>query len=284
MSQITLDKELLTCLKKAFPNINWDLDNLSLFLKAIGIMNPKGKLYAEREKKLYEVIHFSSHVAICVDKISRTRDAVLLDCGCGLSYLPFFLNYVMKKKRRNVTYIGVDASTKLIEKSSQTANTLGYENMEFFKSSIIEFRPKQEPNIVCTLHACDTATDEAIAKAIELNARFIVAAPCCQRQILRQLDKTSEKVPQIKPFVDSKISKEYIGVALTETLRKLALESFGYKVDMFEFTSTNYTPKNIMLRAEKIRGWTTKSLKAYHDLRDFFFLEPKIQEYLPLLK
>ena len=284
MSQTSLDKKLLACMQKAFPSIDWDLDDLSLFLKAIGIMNPNGKLYAEREKKLYEVIHFSSHIALCVDKISRTRDTVLLDCGCGRSYLPFFLNYILKKKRRNITYMGVDANTKLIEKSSQTANALGYENMEFFESSIIEFRPKQEPNIVCALHACDTATDDAIAKAIELNARFIVAAPCCQRQIIRQLDKASEKVPQIKPFVGSKVSKEYIGVALTETLRKLALESFGYKVDMFEFTSTQYTPKNIMLRAEKIRRWTTKNLKEYHDLRDFFYLKPKIQEYLPLLK
>ncbi len=284
MSQIYLDKELSACLQKAFPSIEWDMDDLSLFLKAVGIMNPSGKPYAEREKKLYEVIHFSSHIAICVDKISRTRDTVLLDCGCGRSYLPFFLNYVLKKKRRNVTYMGVDANAKLVEKSSQIANALGYVNMEFFESSIIGFSPKHEPNIVCALHACDTATDEAIAKGIELNARFIVVAPCCQRQIVRQLDIASEKVPQIKPFADSKVSKEYIGVALTETLRKLALESFGYKVDMFEFTPTQYTPKNIMLRAEKIRGWTTKNLKEYHDLRDFFCLKPKIQEYLTQLK
>ena len=117
-----------------------------------------------------------------------------------------------------------------------------------------------------------------------MNARFIVAAPCCQRQIVRQLEKASEKVPQIKPFVDSKVSKEYVGVALTETLRKLALESFGYKVDMFEFASTQYTPKNIMLRAEKIRGWNNAVLKEFQDLRDYFNIKPKIQEYMPQLK
>jgi len=284
MSQSSTDKELTACLKKVFSSINWDMDSLEPFLKAVGIMNPNGKLYAEREKKLYEVIYFSSHVALCVDKISRTRDTVLLDCGCGRSYLPFFLNYVLKEKRRNVSYMGVDANAKLIEKSSKTANALGYVNMEFFKSSIIGFEPKQEPNIVCALHACDTATDEAITKGVELNARFIVAAPCCQRQIVRQLNNVSEKVPQIKPFVDSKISKEYVGVALTETLRKLALESFGYKVNMFEFVSMQYTPKNVMLRAEKIRGWNAAVLKEFQDLRDYFNLKPKIQEYLPQLK
>ncbi len=284
MSQDSTEKELLICLRKVFPSIDWGMDSLSPFLKAVGIMSPNGKVYAEREKKLYEVIHFSSHVAMCVDRISQTRDTVILDCGCGRSYLPFFLNLVLREKRRNVAYLGVDSNPKLVERSSQTAEALGYDNMKFHASSIIGFEPKEAPNIVCALHACDTATDEAIAKGVGLNARFVVVAPCCQRQVVSQLDKTSEKIPQIKPFVDSKVAKEYVGVALTETLRRLALESFGYKVDMFEFVPTEYTPKNVMLRAEKIRGWTTKSLKEYRDLRDFFCAKPKIEEHLPQLR
>jgi hypothetical protein len=274
----------MACVQVVHPKVEWRLDELVDFCKTIGIVNPGGKPYKEREKKLYEVIYFSSHIVSCIDAISRTRETVLLDCGCGRSYLPFFVNYVLRKKRRNITYIGVDANEELIEKSSQTSKALGYMNTEFFKSSIIEFEPKREISIVCALHACDTATDEAIAKGIKLNARFIVAAPCCQRQIVRQLSQASEKVPQIKPFVESKISKKYVGVALTETLRKLALESYGYKVDMFEFVSTRYTPKNIMLRAEKMRPFNTESITAYRTLRDYFNIKPKIQEYLPQLE
>jgi len=274
----------MACLQAVYPEIDWNLDELVDFYKTIGIMNPGGKPYIEREKKLYEVIYFSNNVVKCIEKISRTRETVLLDCGCGRSYLPFFVNYVLTKKRRNIIYVGLDTNAELIEKSSQTAKALGYTNMEFFQSNIIEFEPAREVNIVCALHACDIATDEAIAKGIKLNARFIVAAPCCQRQVVRQLSGASEKVPQIKPFVESKISKEYVGVALTETLRKLALEIFGYKVDMFEFVSTKYTPKNIMLRAEKIRAINTESLKAYQTLRDHFNIKPEIQEYLPQLK
>ena len=284
MSQDSAEKEMLVFLRRAFPSINWGMEELTPFLKAVGIMSPNGRLYAEREKKIYEVICFSSHVAMCVDRISRTREAVILDCGCGRSYLPFFLNLVLREKRRNVTYIGVDSNAKLVEKSSAIAKALGYDNMEFYANSIIDFEPKQAPNIVCALHACDTATDEAIAKGVCLDARFVVVAPCFQRQVVRQVGKASEKVPEIRPFVDSKVTKEYVGVALTETLRRLALESFGYKVDMFEFVSTEYTPKNVMLRAEKIRGWTAKSLAEYKSLRDFFNVKPRIEEFLPQLK
>ena len=156
--------------------------------------------------------------------------------------------------------------------------------MRFYESNIISFEPEQPVNIVCALHACDTATDEAIAKGIRLSSRFILAAPCCQRQVVKQVSRVSRKVPQIKSLVEAKVTKEYIGVALTETLRKLALESFGYKVDLFEFVSSKYTPKNIMLRAEKIREWNRKSLAAYQALRNYFAVKPKIQEYLKQLQ
>ncbi|MEM2889397.1 MAG: SAM-dependent methyltransferase [Candidatus Bathyarchaeia archaeon] len=275
--------EILAYLRSVFPEAEWNLDEIVSFYKTIGIMNPSGRPYAAREKKLFEVIFFASHVVRCVENISRTRETVLLDCGCGRSYLPFFVNLVLRKKRRNITYIGVDTELDLIKKSYQTAEALGYMNMEFHQSSIIDFKPEKEPNIVCALHACDTATDEAIARGIQLKARFIVAAPCCQRQIVRQIGKASAEVPELKPFVETKIAKEYVGVALTETLRKLALESCGYKVDMFEFVPTRYTPKNIMLRAEKKQAHNPESLRAYQALRDYFNVKPKIQDFLPEL-
>ncbi|MBS7614270.1 SAM-dependent methyltransferase [Candidatus Bathyarchaeota archaeon] len=281
--QLPVQDEILACLQFVFPEIEWKLDEIVSFYKAIGIMNLSGRPYAEREKKLFEVVFFADHVVRCVENISRRRDIVLLDCGCGRSYLPFFVNLVLRKKRRTIIYIGVDAEPELVKKSSQTADALGYTNMEFHQSSIIAFEPEKKPNIVCALHACDTATDEAIAKGIRLKARFIVAASCCQRQIVSQIGKAATKVPELKPFVETKIAKEYVGVALTETLRKLALESCGYKVDMFEFVPTRYTPKNIMLRAEKKQAQNPESLKAYSALRDYFNVKPKIQDFLPEL-
>ena len=277
------DREFLKCLRDLFPGIELELDDIVIFLKNIGLMNPGGSFYKEREKKAYEVTYFSSHVVRAVNNISRKREVTLLDCGCGHSYLSFFVNYILRKLSRKINFIGVDSDAELIETSLKIRDELNFDNMQFYQSRIIDFEPKGKVDIVCALHACDTATDEAIASGIKLNARYIIAAPCCQRQIVRQLSKTSKNIPPIKPLVSTKIGKEYIGVALTETLRKLALESFGYKVDMFEFISTRYTPKNILLRAEKKGTWNNELLKKYKDLRNYFNVKPKIEEYLTQL-
>jgi hypothetical protein len=279
-----IDREALASLRRVFPFLEWNMDELSSFLKAVSLMNPGGRLYDEREKKLHEIIHFASHVVRCINNISRKKNVVLLDCGCGRSYLPFFLNNVLAKMRRYVTYIGVDANPELVERSQKTSRELGLINTQFYSSNIIAFQPSQKVNIVSALHACDTATDEALAKGVKLNVRFIIAAPCCQRQVVRQIGHVAKKAPELSSLLNSKVTKESLGVALTETLRKLALESFGYKVDMFEFVSPRHTPKNIMLRAEKTEELNRQSLAAYHDLRDYFNVKPKIQEYLPQLK
>jgi hypothetical protein len=279
-----IEPEALASLRRIFPSLEWNMDELSSFLKAVGLMNPGGSLYDEREKKLHEIIHFSGHVIRCINDISRRKNVVLLDCGCGRSYLPFFLGYILAKMRRYVTYIGVDANPELIERSQRTSRELGLINTLFYSSNIIVFQPSQKVDIVSALHACDTATDEALAKGVKLNARFIIAAPCCQRQIVRQISHVAKKAPPLSSLLNSKVTKESLGIALTETLRKLALESFGYKVDMFEFVSPRHTPKNLMLRAEKTKEWNSLSLDAYHDLRDYFNVKPRIEEYLPQLK
>ncbi len=275
------DQRFFECLQELFPSLEPNPDEITLFLKNVRLMNPGGSFYSEREKKAFEIAHFTSHVVKAVSNISRKRDVTLLDCGCGRSYLSFFVDYILKKLRRDIDFIGVDSNPELIETCRNTKDRLGFTNMQFFQSEIIDFKPKEKPNIVCALHACDTATDEALALGIKLEARYIMAAPCCQRQLVRQVGRISKKMPAMQPLVNTKISKEYVGVALTETLRKLALESFGYKVDMFEFISTRHTPKNILLRAEKKRTWNRESLELYRELRDCFNVKPKIEEYLP---
>ena len=275
------DQGFSRCLQELFPSLEPNPDEITLFLKNVGLMNPGGSFYSEREKKAFEIAHFTSHVVKAVSNISRKRDVTLLDCGCGRSYLSFFVDYILKKLRRDIDFIGVDSNPELIETCRHIKDRLGFTNMQFFQSEIIDFKPKEKPNIVCALHACDTATDEALALGIKLEARYIMAAPCCQRQLVRQVGRISKKMPAMQPLVNTKISKEYVGVALTETLRKLALESFGYKVDMFEFISTRHTPKNILLRAEKKRTWNRESLELYRELRDCFNVKPKIEEYLP---
>jgi len=278
------NSDILRCLQSVFPRVEWKPDELTSFLKTIGLANPAGVVYNEREKKMYEVIYFSGHIVRCLENMTRRRDVTLLDCGCGRSYLPFFVNYVAKTMRRSMRYVGVDSNAVLVERSTKIRDELCWTNMEFHKSSIVGFVPEVDVNIVCALHACDTATDEAIARGVQLGARYIVVAPCCQRQILGQLGQTAKNVRPMRPLLEKKISKECVGVALTETLRRLAMESFGYRVDVFEFVSSRYTPKNIMLRAEKMRNRNRESLDAYRSLRDHFNVKPIIQEYLARLQ
>lgn len=272
--------KVLQCLQTVFPKLSWKPEELGLFLKTIGLMNPSGNLYIEREKKMYEIIYFSGFVVKCIGNISRKREVALLDCGCGRSYLPFFLNNVLKKLRRNIKYVGIDSNPVLIRRIKEISDKLGYTNMEFQIGKIIDFETDQKINILSALHACDTATDEAIARGIQLSARFIIVAPCCQRQIIKQVGHVVRRIPSLKPLIETKVSKEYIGVALTEILRKTALETFGYKVDIFKFISSRYTPKNIMIRAEKMQEMNLKSLQAFRNLKNYFNVKPKIQEFL----
>ena len=275
--------EFYECLRSLFPEVEPEPEEIANLLKCIGLMNPGGSFYREREKKAYEIAHFSSHVVKAVDGISRKREVTLLDYGCGRSYLSFFVNFILRKLRREIKFIGVDSNPKLAETSLRIRDKLEFENMRFNQSEIIKFEPEEKISIVCALHACDTATDAAIASGIRLNARYVLVAPCCQRQIVRQAGRVSRNVPAMKPLMSTKVAKEYVGVALTETLRKLALESFGYQVDMFEFIPTRHTPKNVLLRAEKKTAWNSEGLEMYRQLRDYFNVRPKIDEYLPEL-
>lgn len=146
-----IDPEVLASLRRVFPSLEWNVDELNSFLKAIRLMNPGGRLYDEREKKLHEILHFAGHVVRCVNSISRKKDVVLLDCGCGRSYLPFLLDYAPAKMRRYVTYIGVDANPKLVKRSQRTSRELRFINSHFYTSNIIAFQPLQKVDAVLAL-------------------------------------------------------------------------------------------------------------------------------------
>lgn len=212
-------------------------------------------------------------------KISKRRSLTFLDCACGKGYITFVLSYILTQKLgRSAFFVGVDRNPHVIQRCMEAQSSLGYENLEFHATDIIEFTPDKKPDITFCLHACDTATDETIAKGITLNSRFIVAAPCCQREICRKI-----KHHPLKPMTQFPIIKERLSCLITESLRTLVLKAAGYKVKIFEFVPTRVTPKNLMLRAEKIWIRNSDALKQYWQLRDIFNIEPKIEEYLPWL-
>jgi len=255
-------------------------DKFRHLLRTVGLARPDGEIYANQLGKFQETLALSEHLAIMLSRISRRRSATLLDCACGKGYVAFVLNYLTIHEEARLThFIGVDRSLQLIQKCKKTQRTLCLDNMSFHTSSIIEFASDMKPDIVYCLHACDTATDEAIAKGILLNSRFIAVVPCCQREVNRKI-----KAHPLKLISQFPTLKERLGSLVTDTLRALVLTAAGYKVEVFEFVSSKVTPKNLMLRAEKIWPENLDALKQYRQLRNMFNVEPMIEEYLPWLR
>jgi len=255
--------------------------------RAVGLLNPGGAPYKERVKKFFEVTNFSLHIVKALRRVSRKTRVVLLECGCGRSYLSFFINFLLSKTDTQEAYfMGVDQNQRLIEGCNQVKEALGFRNMNFYASKIIDFEPPEEVDevhMVFSLHACDTATDETIAKGIQLKARYIIVAPCCQKEIVRQLGRVSsgKAAHPLRGLTEKHLLREQLAITLTETLRTLFLEAAGYQVDVFTFVSSRYTPKNLMIRAERTGRQRLEALRRYHELKEFFSLRPRIEDFLP---
>ncbi|MCW4027997.1 MAG: SAM-dependent methyltransferase [Candidatus Bathyarchaeota archaeon] len=267
-------------------SIDPDINELERLLKETGFLNPGGSFYKERVKKFHEVINFSVHLAKALDRVSRKSRAVLLECGCGRSYLSFFLSFLLsQRENREIYFLGVDQDPSLIEKCDRAKDALKLRNISFSTSKIIDFQPPEDVERihgVFSLHACDTATDETIAKGILLNARYVIVVPCCQREIVRQMSRAlRENEHPFKGVLGKYSLKESLGITVTEILRTLVLEIAGYEADVFKFLSSRYTPKNTMIRAEKTGRQSLESLQNYRRLKSLFRLNPRIEEYLP---
>ena len=248
-------------------------------LRAVRLARIDGELYTNQREKFQEVSAMVEQLTIVSQKITKRKTATFLDCACGKSYTAFALNYVLTRRLyRSAYFIGVDQNPKLICRCVEAQRLLGYENMEFHAASIRDLVLDKKPDVTYCLHACDTATDEAIAKGIASGSRFIVAVPCCQRELSHEM-----RHHPLAPMTQFPLIKERLSSLVTDTMRALVLSAAGYKVEAFEFTSSRVTPKNLMLRAEKIWLENKTALRQYWRLRDLFNIEPKIEEYLAWL-
>ncbi len=188
-------------------------EELHDILRPIRLVNPGGDFYREREKKYHETLAFIDHILILEQAAKKHKPLVLLDCGCGRSYLSFILNVVLTRKLgRPAYFIGVDGQDDLIQTCRDVQRKLGFANMEFHAGDIHSATPARKPDIVYALHACDTATDEAVAAGIRLQARGIVVAPCCQRYVKRSMKGGHP----LRALSRHSVFKEQLAVMLTE--------------------------------------------------------------------
>lgn len=225
------------------------VDQNAYYLKALGITTDSGQVRADSRDKWKQINKFVEVLDGLLGGSSLAKkDAFsIVDMGSGKGYLTFaaydhFANTLGKK----VTMTGIDTRTDLVEKCSGIAEAGGYEGLSFIASSIAETNV-ETADILIALHACDTATDDALFKGIQADAEIIVAAPCCHREIRKQLTSPDT----LKGILKHPVLLERTAESLTDGLRALLLESAGYSTKMFEFVPTEHTPKNNMLVAVK---------------------------------
>lgn len=248
-------------------------DNL---LKAIDIMTKDGKIKNDKIRKYNQIDHYVELLDKMIDSLGNKGTINILDCGCGKSYLSFVLNYyLMEVKKIKCHFIGIDISNSVIETSKNIASELGYRNMEFHAMDIKDYSSKKHINLVLSLHACDTATDMALAFGVREKADAIVAVPCCHKELLSQY-----KFDTFKSVLKYGVLKARIADALTDGMRGTLLEANGYEVSIVEYISPLETPKNLMIRAIKVKEEDTKAMDEYFNLMKELNVYPAFYNFL----
>lgn len=197
---------------------------------------------------------------------SARKSLTILDFGCGKSYLTFILYYYFAVKRgMDVSIIGYDLKADVVERCNRIAEKYGYDKLRFYVADVTKDALYDRPiDMVVTLHACDTATDYALYYAIQKQADYIFSVPCCQHEINAQIQKGGE----LDLLLRHGIVKERVCALLTDSIRAAALEDMGYRTDMIEFIDFEHSPKNIMLRARRVRPPREKELPACRALAE----------------
>lgn len=239
------------------------------FLKDLGVMTEDGKIVRTKTDKFRQINRFLEFVEDILPGLDRGRELTILDFGCGKSYLTFAMYYYLHElKGYDIRIIGLDLKQDVISHCQQLAERYGYGKLTFLVGDIADYDGVDRVDMVVTLHACDTATDYALAKAVGWDAKVILSVPCCQHELNAQLggergceerrvsgEKTmcseSPAWETLAPVLDYGLLRERFAALVTDGLRAKYLERAGYETQVLEFIDMEHTPKNILLRAVK---------------------------------
>jgi SAM-dependent methyltransferase len=239
-------------------------------LKEIGIMAQNGKIRNDRIRKYNQIDHFVELlVPLLQTLMAEKRELFIVDCACGKSYLSFVLNhFLLEGMKQKARFLGIDISAGVIASSQQSAKRLGYRNMTFLQGDLRTLLVEEggpvdrAPDLVISLHACDVATDYALAFGMRNRARAIVSVPCCQHELVNRI-RTDDPMAEL---LRHGLLKARFADVLTDGLRCLMLEAAGYEVSCVEWVSPLETPKNLMIRAERKSGGNREKQAAYEAL------------------
>jgi len=245
------------------------------FLIELGIMTAQGKIVNAKYDKFKQINRYLELVSDCIPYLDKNKTIRIIDFGCGKAYLTFALyDYLVLKMGYNVEIVGLDLKENVIKFCSDLAQKLNYDDLRFEQGDIKGFQEFEDVDMVISLHACNTATDEALAKAVNWGAKVILAVPCCQHELLKKI-KNEKMIPMMKYG----ILKEKLATLITDSLRANVLEIMGYRTQVIEFIDMEHTPKNVMIRAffEDILN-TAKVIKQYNDFKSEWQISPYIEE------
>lgn len=249
------------------------------FLQTIGIMNDQGQVRPAMRDKFAQINEFLKLLEHTGElRAAEHGPLQILDCGCGSAYLTFATHHYLNAVRGiPANLVGVDLNAEVVRKSAQHGQQLGLEGVCFRTSAIIGYQPDPPPDIVLALHACDTATDEAIAQGVLSGARLIVCVPCCHHDLNRQI----EPVDPFRPLLRHGILKQRMADLLTDTFRALILRIMGYRTDVIEFVSSEHTDRNLMIRAvRRAPPGEPPFAQEYADLKRFWGVTPYLETLL----
>lgn len=267
------------------------------FLVEQGVMNAAGIVYKQKYHKFRQINKFLEFIAgvepFIRDTITKTgKPFSITDFGCGKAYLSFALYYYLHERQGLPVHIhGLDLKTDVITHCSALAARCSYTDLSFAEGNIADYPLPAGTGMMVCLHACNTATDLALAQAVRQEVPVIFAVPCCQHELYAQLKNRKEIFRSenhlLQPFMEHGIITERFASLLTDTIRALLLQACGYTVHIMEFIETEHTPKNILIHAvkrpqsaEQEERLRNEALQKYHSIKESFCIEPMLETLL----
>lgn len=247
------------------------------FLIGLGVQLPDGRITKNRYDKFRQINRYLEFIEDVLEELPKDRTINIVDFGCGKSYLTFAMYYYLHvKEGRDISVTGLDLKEDVIRHCNELAEKLGYDGLHFELGDIKGYEGMEHVDLVVSLHACDLATDYALEKAVKWGAEVILAVPCCQHELNRQI-----KNDVLSPVLQYGLIKERMAALITDAVRAQLLEEQGYDTQILEFIDMEHTPKNILIRAVK-RGKMKSQMRgqALARMEDFLGISPTLEKLL----
>lgn len=251
------------------------------FLIRLGVQTEDGKVKKQKYDKFKQINRFVEFIDDSLQYLPKDRTIRILDFGSGKSYLTFALYHYLKvEKGLNIRVTGLDLKKEVIEECNRIATDLQYDDLEFLVGDINDYNDETSVDMVVTLHACDVATDMALARAVKWGAKVILSVPCCQHELNRQLN-----TPALDIMLQHGLIRERFASLATDSIRAELLSLVGYDTQLLEFIDMEHTPKNVLIRAYYTGKKATAEQRARYDafitlLDAKPFLQNELQNYL----